>query len=406
MAGHGRAPGVVACCVLLLAGLVGCGGRPAPDSQTAAVQQVLDRRAAAVLAGNRPAFLATEARTADAGGRPAADAAEFDHLRGVPLAAWSYRVTALHRTGDRASADAELRYRVKDYDRAPVTAARVLRLTRTDGRWYVSADEPAKRAGEQLWEQGAVETVRGTHSLVLGVGQPREVLRAYADLADRSVPAVTDAWGTDWVRHVVVLVPRSLEGMAGLLGAPASGYRVIAAVTTGEAGGTTRAPADRIIVNPDAYGVLGDLGKQVVLRHETTHVATRAHTTAATPLWLSEGYADWVGYRGSGRTPGEVAPELARSIARGQVPAALPRDTDFAFSEDADALAQAYESGWLACRMIADRWGEARLNAFYRAVGDHRTRSGAVESALRHTLGMNLETFTRQWRAYLGTQLG
>ncbi|MDT0461615.1 hypothetical protein [Streptomyces gibsoniae] len=397
MAGHGRAPGIVACCVLLLAGLVGCGGRPAPDSQTAAVQQVLDRRAAAVLTGNRPAFLATEARTTDT--------AEFDNLRDVPLAALSYRVTALHRTGDRASADAELRYRVKDYDRAPVTASRVLRLTRTGGHWYVSADRPAEKAGEQLWEQGAVETVRGTHSLVLGVGQPRDVLRTYADLADRSVPAVTRAWGTDWVQHVVVLVPRSLEGMAGLLGAPASGYRGIAAVTTGEAGGTSRAPADRIIVNPDAYSVLGDLGKQVVLRHETTHVATRAHTTAATPLWLSEGYADWVGYRDSGRTAREVAPELGRSVARGRIPATLPQDTDFAFSTDADTLAQAYESGWLACRMIAEHWGEARLNAFYRAVGDHRTRTGAVESALQHTLGTNLETFTREWRADLRAQL-
>ncbi|MGW4513309.1 hypothetical protein ACWEO4_15145 [Streptomyces sp. NPDC004393] len=397
MAGHGRAPGVVACCVLLLAGLVGCGGQPAPDSQTAAVQQVLDRRAAAVLAGNRPAFLATEA--------PTTDTAEFDNLRDVPLAALSYRVTSLHRTGDRASADAELRYRVKDYDRAPVTASRLLRLTRTGGHWYVSADRPAEKAGEQLWEQGTVETVRGTHSLVLGVGQPRDVLRTYADLADRSVPAVSRAWGTDWVQHVVVLVPRSLEGMAGLLGAPASGYRGIAAVTTGEAGGTSRAPADRIIVNPDAYSVLGDLGKQVVLRHETTHVATRAHTTAATPLWLSEGYADWVGYRDSGRTPREVAPELGRSVARGRIPAALPRDTDFAFSTDADTLAQVYESGWLACRMIAEHWGEARLNAFYRAVGDHRTRTGAVESALQHTLGTNLEMFTREWRAYLRAQL-
>ncbi|NED03014.1 hypothetical protein G3I55_15260, partial [Streptomyces sp. SID6648] len=71
-----------------------------------------------------------------------------------------------------------------------------------------------------------------------------------------------------WARRVVVVVPRSLEGMAGLLGSPASSYRGIAAVTTGETGGRERAPADRIIVNPDAYGLLGDLGKQVVLTHE------------------------------------------------------------------------------------------------------------------------------------------
>ncbi|MGV9243926.1 hypothetical protein [Streptomyces sp. NPDC003710] len=404
MAGRGRASGVVACCALLLTGLVGCGGRPGPDTGTAAVQQVLDRRAAAVLDGNRTAFLATEAQSAGAAGRPAAG--EFDNLRAVPLAAWSYRVTALHRTGDRASAEAELRYRIKGYDRAPVTAARVLRLVRTGGRWYVSADEPAKRAPEQLWEQGAVGTVRGAHSLVLGVDQPRAVLRTYADLADRSVPAVSGAWGTDWAGHVVVLVPRSVQGMAGLLGASASGYRGIAAVTTGEAGGTGKAPADRIIVNPDAYGELGDLGKRIVLRHETAHVATRAHTTPATPLWLSEGYADYAGYRGSGRTAREAAPELGRRIALGHVPATLPKDADFAFSGDADTLARAYEGGWMACRMIADRWGEARLNAFYRAVGDHRQRAGAVEAALGRVLGTTPEKFTEEWRAYLRTRLG
>ncbi|MDR3081328.1 MAG: hypothetical protein LBV60_10465, partial [Streptomyces sp.] len=280
------------------------------------------------------------------------------------------------------------------------------RLTRTDGRWYITSDEPAPGAGEQLWEQGAVQVVRGAHSLVLGVGQPRDVLRACAHLADRAVPSVSEAWGADWPGRVVVVVPRTLEGMAGLLGASAAGYRGIAAVTTGEAGGTRKTPADRIVVNPDAYGVLSGPGKQVVLTHETTHVATRAHTTAATPLWLSEGYADWIGYRGSGRTPAQVAPELDRSVAQGHVPAALPKDGDFAFAGDAGKLARAYESGWTACRMIAERWGEARLNDFYRAVGDHFERAGAVEGALKKVLGTTPEEFTRQWRAYLTAQLG
>ncbi|MCN9239833.1 hypothetical protein NGF19_03365 [Streptomyces sp. RY43-2] len=400
MAGRGRVrvPGVVACCVLLLAGsgLVGCGG-PDGGAQRAAVQRVLDRRAAAVLDRDRSAFLAT--------GAPSANAADsFDHLHDVPLAAWSYRLTALHRTGDRATADAELRYRVQGYDREPVTAARVLRLTRTDGRWYVGSDEPAPGTGEQLWEQGSVEVAHGAHSLVLGVGQPRYALRAVARLADRAVPAVSAAWGDDWPGHVVVVVPRTLNGMAGLLGAPAAGYRGIAAVTTAETGG--KAPADRIVVNPEAYGGLSEPGKQVVLTHETTHVATRAHTDAATPLWLSEGYADWIGYRGSGRTPAEVAPELDRFVAQGHLPGALPKDADFAFAADAGKLARAYEGGWLACRMIADRWGEARLHDFYAAVGDHSRRAGAVEDALKKVLGTTAAEFTRQWRAYLTEQLG
>ncbi|MFD7938523.1 hypothetical protein ACFV4T_29040 [Streptomyces sp. NPDC059755] len=399
MAGRGRVrgPGVLGLCLLLvslLGALVGCGGRAASDHAKADVQQVLDRRAAAVLDHDPGAYAATGA------------AAGYAAVRAVPLAAWSYRVTALHRGGDTATADAELSYRVDGYDKAPVTTARVLGLARDGaGRWSVTSDRPATKAGQQLWDQGAVRAVRGAHSLVLGVGQSEARLRSFADLADDAVPEVSAAWGTGWAGHLVVLVPKSLEGMAGLLGSPASSYRGIAAVTTGETGGGARTPADRIIVNPDAYGMLGRVGRQVVLTHEATHVATRAHTNAATPLWLSEGYADWVGYRGTGRTPAEVAPELQHAVTDGAVPAALPTDGDFGFSGDADRLAQAYEGGWLACRMIAERWGEVKLDAFYRAVGEHRERPGAVEGALKSVLGTSLAEFTADWQGYLKIQL-
>ncbi|MEU5298481.1 hypothetical protein AB0H74_46000 [Streptomyces umbrinus] len=394
---------------VLLAALTasaGCGGGSGTDSASGDVQRVLDTRAAAVRDGSEREFVATQAPATLAAGERAAARTEFRNLRGVPLADWTYRVTGLHRSGDRATADAELRYRIEGYDRAPIVTARTLSLARADGRWYVTADRPAKDSSQQLWEQGAVQAVRGEHSLVLGVGRPRDALRHYAELADRAVPAVREAWGEEWSRRVVVLVPKSLDGMAGLLGAPASGYRGIAAVTTGEAGGSAKAPADRIIVNPDAYGVLGAFGRQVVLTHETTHVATRASTSAATPLWLSEGYADWVGYRGTGRTAPQAAPELARAVAEGRVPDALPGDEDFGFGGDAGSLARAYEGGWLACRMIAERWGEVRLGEFYRAVGDHEKRAGAVEAGMREVLGTSLEEFTEQWRAYVRDRLG
>jgi hypothetical protein len=411
MAGRRSASRAGLSLVLLLAVLTGCGGRAPSDTSAADAQRLLDRRATAVLDHDEAAFRST--------GEAAGAATGFANVRDLPLAAWSYHLTGLRRSGDRATATAELRYRVEGYDAAPVTADRALRLTRSGGLWRVASDEPADGAGDQLWDQGAVTAVRGEHSLVLGVGQPGERLRSFAELADHAVPAVSDAWGAGWARHVVVLVPKSLEAMAGLLGAPASGYRGIAAVTIGEVGeaksvsprpkaggGPAKTPADRIIVNPDAYGVLGDFGKQVVLTHETTHVATRAHTTGATPLWLSEGYADWVGYRGGGRAPRQVAPELERAVAGGQVPAALPDDTDFGFTGDAARLARAYEGGWLACRLIADHWGEVRLNDFYRAVGDHSKRSGAVEGALRDVLHTTPEKFTELWRQYLEGQLG
>ncbi|MFF6989963.1 hypothetical protein [Streptomyces sp. NPDC010273] len=396
MTGRRRASrsGVFALCLLLVS-LVACGGQPTADSAKADVQRLLDSRSAAVLHHDEAAYTRTGARTA------------YENLSAVPFASWSYRLTALHHTGATATADAELSYKVRGYDTAPVTVGRVLTLSLTaDGKWYVDSDKPAKKSGQQLWDQGRVSVVKGAHSLVMGVGQSADSLDDYRALADHAVPAVSGAWGTDWSRHVVVLVPGTLDGMAALLGSPAASYRGIAAVTTGEAGGSGSAPADRIIVNPEAYAMLGAVGKQVVLTHETTHVATRAHTTSATPLWLSEGYADWIGYRGTGRTPVQAAPELHSAVQDGDLPTALPTDKDFGFNSDPAKLAQAYEGGWMACRMIEDRWGVARLGTFYGAVGTHKKRPGAVEDALKSVLGVTLGEFTAEWREYLEGQLG
>ncbi|MER7109590.1 hypothetical protein [Streptomyces sp. NPDC000229] len=369
-----RAAGAVLGLLLLIGGCAAPAPSPAPD--TAAFQAAADRRAAAVRAGD---------------------------LADVPLGSWSYRVTDVRRDGDdRATARAELRYRLAGYDSGVVTGERALKLARRDGRWTVTSDRPARGAAQQLWEQGDVDVVRGKKSLVLGVGQDAARLRSVAAAADRAVPAVSAAWPEGlWSRRVVVFVPASLKEMGALLGEPAAGYRGIAAVTTGRVGGGPDGPADRVIVNPEAYAVLGEFGQRFVLAHETTHVATRAHTSADTPLWLSEGFADWVAYRGTSRAPAQAAPELRDAVRAGRTPVALPADGDFSFAADAEALARAYEGGWLACELIADRWGEAKLRALYRAAG-----ARGAERALGEVLATTPEAFTAQWRGHLRERLG
>ncbi|MFI6643851.1 hypothetical protein [Streptomyces sp. NPDC050504] len=415
MAGHGGARGAarrrggagLGGALLLLASACGAPGT-APDTVARDIQHTLDGRAAAVLARDADGYLA--AVDPGATGLRAAQRTEFANLADVPLSSWEYRVAGVEREGgDRATVRAELRYRITGYDSVPVTAERELELGRRDGRWYVTADRPGEDGGRQLWQQGDVQVVHGARSLVLGVGQSRARLKGIAGDADRAVPAVSAAWPGAWARRVVVLVPASLDGMAGLLGAPAAGYRGIAAVTTGEAGGSGTAPADRVIVNPEAYGLLGDFGQRVVLTHETAHVATRTHTSAATPMWLSEGFADWAAYRGTGRSAAQAAPELRRAVLGGTGPVELPGDAEFGFegdAEDPDRLARGYEGGWLACELIAEEWGEAKLTAFYRAVGAHPRREGAVEKAMNDVLATTPAEFTARWRDYLRERLG
>ncbi|WP_322985614.1 hypothetical protein [Streptomyces sp. S584] len=371
------------------------------------VGAALDRRAAAVMEHDTGAYLA--ALDPRATSFRAAQRTELRNLADVPLESWAYEVKDVTGEGaDRVTAEVELRYRIKGYDKAPMSSSRTVELVRRgDGRtWYTAADRAADGTPEQLWQQGDVEVVRGTHSLVLGVGRQAAELRRIADTADRAVPAVTGTWPDPWAGRIVVLVPGSVEDMAKLLDSPAASYRGIAAVTTGEVGGTGRAPADRVIVNPQAYGMLGDFGQRVVLTHETTHVATRAHTSAATPVWLSEGFADWTAYRAESRTAPEIAPELAEAVSGGDLPARLPTDEDFGFGEDAAELAQAYEGAWLACELIARDWGEEELIAFYKAVGSRSGRDGAVEQAMHTVLGTTPQDFTVRWQEYLRDRLG
>ncbi|MDX2291520.1 MULTISPECIES: hypothetical protein [Streptomyces] len=401
--GARRQGGALLALLLALAALVGCSTAPRPaDPALREVQALLDRHAEALLDHDETAWLAA----ADPAHRAAA-LTEFRRLAEVPLAGWSYRVTEVDRTGEgRLTARVERGHRIEGYDRGPLDAETVMELAERDGRWYVTGERPAEGAPVRLWEQGAVAAVRGDRSLVLGVGQDRERLAEIARLADRAVPAVDAVWSEEWPGRVLVLVPASLDAMGGLLAVDGSQYRGIAAVTTGETERRATSPADRVIVNPEAYGVLGAFGRELILTHETVHVATRAHTTPSTPVWLSEGFADWAAYRGSGRTPAQGAPELRRAVRAGELPAALPEDGDFGFVGDSEALARAYETGWLVCAMIADRWGEERLTAFYREVGAHPGRDGAVESALRKVLDTSPEEFTAAWRAHLRDQLG
>lgn len=371
----------VAACVLAVSG---CDAQQPRES----VQLMLDRHASAVLGHDEAAFLADIAP-----GQRAAQRRVFRNLAEVPLASWSYKL--LRRSG--SAAEVQLRYRLKGYDTAPVADAVSLTLAGNGSRWRIAATADATA---QLWDQGPVRAARGARSLVLGTGTAAS-LKAYAADVDRAVSAVTGVWGGGWTRRVVVEVPGSLGDMAALLDASPTAYEGIAAVTTAELRGSAGSvPADRVVVNPEAFGELSQLGRRVVLTHETTHVATRAATTAATPLWLSEGLADWIGYRGAGRTPREVAPELSRDIAAGRVPDALPSDAGFGTT--AGGLAQSYEGAWLACRLIAGRWGNARLLALYRAVGAGAT----ADAAMRRTLGLGLDDFTARWRAYAERELG
>lgn len=394
--------------------------RAAAARRNAAVSQLLADRGRALVEREQAAFLAT----ADTASRRArrTQTRLFRHLAEVPLSGYDYilrtpvtREAAADRSARRSApgagpasrlwkARASVRHRLAGLDGAWLTREALLRFVRRDGDWRLRAEAslPNQPVRRDLWQQGRVRAVQGQHSLVLGLG-PRPQLRELAGAVDRAVSAVSDVWGRDWSRQVVVLAPESAAQAAALLGRHPDEVGRLAAVTVGRlrerAGSRPAGTADRVVLNPRAFGQLSAVGRRVVLRHEITHVATRAATGPATPMWLSEGFADYVGYQDT-RVPVELAAqELLERVRVQGAPSQLPADLEFAAGE---SQAAAYEAGWLACRVLARLADERGLVDVYRAVGKGESDNGrALERALRTVAGTTTARFTARWRAEL-----
>jgi hypothetical protein len=340
----------------------------------------------------------------------------FERLSAVPLEGWAYEVTGTgpDLTEERAAAlpDGAAIVRVRLTTRLAGTAAttereQFLTVAPRGGRWLLAGDTDAEpnglRTQRDLWDLGPVQVQRGRSSVVVADSRdtPRHEVARLVEQADRAVDQVDRVWRSDWSRRPLVLLPRSQEDMATVIGSDGDGLAQIAAVTTGTVdGGASR--GDRVVVNPAAFGTLGPLGRQVVLSHEMTHVATRETGVRPVPIWLSEGFADYVAYDAN-RLPVEiVAGDVLDDVRAGEGPARLPDDADFDAGKG--DIAAAYEGAWLACRMVAARHGEAGLVRLYEALGDSAGTGWPEETAA--VLGVPARTLERRWLGYLADLAG
>jgi hypothetical protein len=374
-----------------------------------AVEALLAARAAAVTARDRDAFLATVDPEAQA--FQSEQGTLFDRLAAVDLDSWSYTVDgdgpgfAAGRAAELPTGSAIVRVRLSYRLAGTETTTdreQYLTVVPRGGRWLLAADTDAAAAGleteRDLWDLGPVTAVHGDSSLVLADerGWTRRQIRRIAEEADLAVHDVDDVWTGEWSRRPVVLLPRSQDDMATLIGSDGQGLAQIAAVTTGSfEDGLSR--GDRIVVNPAAWRILGALGRRVVLTHEMTHVATRSTSVVAPPIWLSEGFADYVAYQASPVPTAVVAGDVLDDVRDGNGPTHLPEADDFDASRG--DIAAAYEGSWLAARMIAEDYGRKRLVRLYAALTDSAGEGWPDE--LRDVLGIGQRELVRDWKAYL-----
>lgn len=286
-----------------------------------------------------------------------------------------------------------------------VAATNELELVHTvdDASTESSAGQPVgglldleARAGEPapLWALAPLDvmTTRGGATVVGLAGRVArgELLRLVA-AADREVAAVLPDSGAR--TPLLVVAPGTATQFADLV-ADRSDYAAIAAVTTTADGSVRSQSPVQVLLNPPVFDRLGPVAAGVVLAHEATHVVTGA-TSVRLPLWVAEGFADYVALR-DGDVPVRVAAGRAIAAARRDgVPRELPSAADFA--TDAHGLGRAYELAWLAFRVLDQRVGTDATVDFYRAA----VAGDAAGPALRATTGLGVGELTRSWRAEL-----
>jgi hypothetical protein len=287
----------------------------------------------------------------------------------------------------------------------------VLTFVHRQSGWLLAADDDLaflhQGSDRDLWDFGPVLVYRGRHTLVLGHPQAGALLRQAAEEADRDIPDVSAVWGANWAQQVVVFLPATQAELGALIHDPGDLSQIAAVQSTelhSNGLGPPQQAGDRIALNPGPFAHLSSLGRRIVFTHEITHVAARTFTTDAVPLWLVEGFADYVGFLHSGLSVQVIVQELITHVRDQGLPSTLPTNVEFLGTNP--SLAAVYEQSWLACRLIVGERGQAALVRLYRTIGAPDAPSQAVAAGLLQVLHQTPVAFTAAWRAALRAAVG
>ena len=368
-------------------------GAVRPDAEPAEAASALRTLEASVASRD------ADAAAALAEGPPGADLLRtvVDNAQALDVADFTLRY--VDETGSTSAAGAwtaavDMTWRFAGFDQEPVHAEVLVGFDGTgDGASITGFGGGDRRT--PLWLTSPLEVRRGGDSLVLVDGSVADADRIAAQAA-AAVPAVREVL-PGWSGGLVVEVPGNAAGLDAMLAAEPGTYANIAAVSTTVDGTLTPTSPTHVFVNPDLYRELGAVGEQVVMTHEATHIATGAPISSGIPLWLLEGFADYVALRGTDLPLSTTAGQVIAQVRADGVPDALPGPAEFDAS--ATHLGASYEAAWLACLVVADLAGEDALVRIY----DDVRAGGGIGAALRASAGIDQSELIRRWQGRLET---
>lgn len=331
-----------------------------PADLMKAFRRLLDRRAAAVLAGDVTAF-----KRGIATGDPdfvAEQETYLTNLGRLPVGELTYAVdpASLLRQGDDYWVVVDVGLQLAGYDSVPVHAPDRYRFspTRRDPARYVLSSvtdaewEERNDVQSQPWDLGPIEVREGFG--VLGIFDRRSLRTSAALMSsvERGIADVSAVVPYPWDASVVVYALSDPEFLGTIDDLPGGDPETLDGVSfpVPAAPGSEEIASTRFVLNPRMLDRAGP-GRDRLVRHELTHVALAGHDTHA-PVWLSEGLAEYVSVRPlapEDRRVGQAAIDLAEAGVDG-----LPSDSTF---NDAGSAAN-YGLAWWVCEYVAATYGE------------------------------------------------
>ena len=364
------------------------------EQRADAVDSILARRSAAVMAVDEEMFLRDVDPSATA--LVARQRLLFANLVDIGLAELTYQQreaqfdqAVVNRHGPTAYlVKVWMSYRIKGVDPETVRTDLGYTFVLRGNRWMLVDDDDldpllTPGAHHEPWDVARLEVHRGRRVLVLvdkgrtGLGQTlvREAEEALAE--------VDEFWPLRWPGAALVTAVKypKVRG-ADFTGNDSDSAASSTGTYSSLPGDTTKEgvfAGAYVVINPANFAD----ADEIVLSHEFTHVAT-ARLGGYEPLWLAEGMAEYVSWKGiediSG--PEEVA-DWESDVQRQALPrmTALPPDRSFYESSE-----DVYGVSWLAVRYLVRELGIDKVATLYR----HLARDGwdiqaRADDMLRYT---------------------
>lgn len=350
----------------------------------------------------------------------------FKWMEDVPFgsyrlrAAWE-RAGDLIRPSDRArypeATDAALPvteelYRFAGVDSDPAIEDHFYTFVQEGGRWLVAEDTDLDDLGlhsaRHMWDFGPVALTERGRFLVIEHPCRRkrpcgELPAGFFSLGEQALERVGKYWKRPAGDPIVVLVPSSAKELARMLQVTFDIDNFVAfAYSTVDLRGGYDFTAPRIVFNYQSLANRSDQSVVGILAHELLHVVTRSASGPFVPVFVEEGFADYVGNDASLSSLGFLGAE----IGAGRFDRKLPHDFEFIVG-DGTTIFRNYQESHSAVRFFIERWGLNDFVRFYRDLGRREIAVGTarwqLNDALKDAIGLSMRQFERAWADSIGS---